>query len=154
MNKEEITRVEVEDAIDRKKSMPGITTRSTIGLEDFIRSIRKELWGKWGGQPRIHLAVALVERGKSEDDDPNWPDKWHVLQVCSTGTNDDGSQDLYHESLIPEEWYNEMSGAIKNHPGMEIIGLEARYERLEKYAETLERELEEAQAKLAMRSSA
>jgi hypothetical protein len=62
MNKEEITRVEVEDGLDRKKSMPGITTRSTIGLEDFMRSIRKEFWGKWEGQPRIDLAVALVER--------------------------------------------------------------------------------------------
>ena len=146
MNKEEITRVEVEDALDRKKSMPGITTLSTIGLEDFIRSIRKEFWGKWEGQPRIDLAVALVERGKREDDDPDWPDKWHVLH--STGTNDDGSRDLYHESLIPEEWYNEMSEEVRNCPDMKAHGLAARYANLEKYTETLERELEEAQAKL------
>lgn len=148
MNKEEITRVEVEDGLDGKKSMPGITTRSTIGLEDFIRSIRKDFWGKWEGQPRIDLAVVLVERGKSEDDDPDWPDKWHVLQVCSTGTNDDGTRDLYHESLIPEEWYNEMSKAVKDRPDMQAHGLAARYAKLEKYAERLERELEEAQAKL------
>ena len=114
MDENEIKEVEVRDRLDGKVDPANITTGSQVRMSDITRTM-KDFFQKNCGEPYIELCMELCMHERDEDDDEwpeNWPDLVHTVRISSKAEDDDGESVIFHESLIPEDLYMEISNKV------------------------------------------